>query len=187
MKLISPLDHPHSGKAAILIAIALVLGITVHEVFFLIALLIAAIACIEWGAHEVHVIHERKTHSQRQPASLAMRVALHPFLTGISRTHLALLADCAIATHFEKRQTILREGEFAKGVYLIESGKVVLESCEESGEPVVVDTIGPGIRLAVRGCSRRTSGGSPRARSNPLTPSFSMGQLCANIAKRTTR
>jgi hypothetical protein len=79
MKLINPLDHPHSGKAAILIAIALVLGITVHEVFFLIALLIAAIACIEWGAHEVHVIHElyeRKTHSQPQPASLATRVAL---------------------------------------------------------------------------------------------------------------
>ena len=150
MKLISPLDHPHSGKAAILIAIALVLGITVHEVFFLIALLIAAMACIEWGAHEVHVIHdlhERKTHSQPQPASLATRVALHPFLTGMSRTHLALLADCAIATHFEKGQTILREGEFAKGVYLIESGEVVLESGEESGEPVVVDTIGPGDPL----------------------------------------
>ena len=144
MKLISPLDHPHSGKAAILIAIALVLGITVHEVFFLIALLIAAIACIEWGAHEVHVIHERKTHSQLQPASLAMRVALHPFLTGISRTHLALLADCAIATHFEKGQTILRKGEFAKGIYLIENGEVVLESGEESGEPVMVDTIRAG-------------------------------------------
>ena len=150
MKLINPLNHPHSGKAVILIAIAIVLGITVHEVFFLIALLIAAIACIEWGAHEVHVIHElheRKTHSQPQPASLATRVALHPFLTGMSRTHLALLADCAIAAHFEKGQTILREGEFAKGVYLIESGEVVLESGEESGEPVVVDTIGPGDPL----------------------------------------
>ena len=147
MKLISPLDHPHSGKAAILIAIALVLGITVHEEFFLIALLIAAMACIKWGAHEVHVIHElheRKTHSQPQPASLATRVALHPFLTGMSRTHLALLADCAIATHFEKGQTILRKGEFAKGIYLIENGEVVLESGEESGEPVVVDTIRAG-------------------------------------------
>jgi CRP/FNR family cyclic AMP-dependent transcriptional regulator len=150
MKLINPLNHPHSGKAAILIAIALVLGITVHQVFFLIALLIAAIACMEWGAHKVHVIHElheRKTHSQPQPASLATRVALHPFLTGMSRTHLALLADCAIAAHFEKGQTILREGEFAKGVYLIESGDVVLESGEASGEPVVVDTIGPGDPL----------------------------------------
>ena len=58
-----------------------------------------------------------------------------------------MLADCAIATHFEKGQTILRKGEFAKGFYLIESGEVVLESGEESGEPVVVDTISPGDSL----------------------------------------
>jgi len=68
MKLINPLDHPHSGKAAILIAIFLALGITIHEFLFLVALMIAAIACLEWGAHEVHVIHERhenKLHSKR--------------------------------------------------------------------------------------------------------------------------
>jgi len=67
MKIINPVNHPHAGKAAILIAIAIVLAITVHEVFFLVALLIAAVACIEWGAHEVHVIHElheQKTHAQ---------------------------------------------------------------------------------------------------------------------------
>ncbi|HEU0274063.1 MAG TPA: hypothetical protein VFQ83_06010 [Candidatus Udaeobacter sp.] len=62
MKVINPLDHPHAGKAAILIAIAIVLAITIHEVFFLVALLIAAVACIEWGAHEVHVIHELHEH-----------------------------------------------------------------------------------------------------------------------------
>lgn len=78
---------------------------------------------------------------------MAARVALHPFLAGMTRTHLALLTDCAIAAHFEKGQTILRKGEFAKGFYLIESGEVVLESGEESSEPVVVDTIGPGDSL----------------------------------------
>ena len=62
MKLINPVNHPHAGKAAILIAIAIALAITVHEVFFLVALLIAAVACIEWGAHEVHVIHELHEH-----------------------------------------------------------------------------------------------------------------------------
>jgi hypothetical protein len=67
MKIINPLNHPHAGKAAILIAIAIALAITVHEVFFVVALLIAAVACIEWGAHEVHVLHElheRKAHAQ---------------------------------------------------------------------------------------------------------------------------
>ena len=64
MKIINPLNHPHAGKAAILIAIVLGLAITVHEVFLLAALLIAAVACIEWGAHEVHVIHELHEHKR---------------------------------------------------------------------------------------------------------------------------
>lgn len=88
-----------------------------------------------------------KTKSLTESAPLAKRVALHSFLAGMSRTHLALLTDCAIAAHFEKGQTILRKGEFAKGFYLIESGEVVLESGEESGEPVMVDMIGPGSTL----------------------------------------
>jgi hypothetical protein len=55
-----------------LIAIAILLAITVHEVFFLVALLIAAIACIKWGAHEVHLIHE--LHEKKaQPRSAAMQ------------------------------------------------------------------------------------------------------------------
>jgi CRP/FNR family cyclic AMP-dependent transcriptional regulator len=86
---------------------------------------------------------ERKIESE----PLATRVALHPFLAGMSHTHLALLTDCAISAHFKKGQTILREGKFAKGPYLIESGEVVLESGKGLGEPVVVDTIGPGDLL----------------------------------------
>jgi len=88
-----------------------------------------------------------KTEKETQSELMAARVALHPFLAGMTHTHLALLTDCAIAVHFEKGQTILRKGELAKGFYLIESGEVVLESGEESGEPVVVDTIGPGNSL----------------------------------------
>lgn len=88
---------------------------------------------------------ETETETKSEP--MAKRVALHPFLAGMNRRHLALLTDCAIAAHFEKGQTILRKGDFAKGFYLIESGEAVLESGEESGEPVVVDTMGPGDSL----------------------------------------
>lgn len=88
-----------------------------------------------------------KTESLTASEPLAMRVALHPFLAGMSRTHLALLSNCAIPAHFGKGETILREGEFANRFYLIESGKVVLESGGDFGEPVVVDTIGPGDLL----------------------------------------
>jgi CRP/FNR family transcriptional regulator, cyclic AMP receptor protein len=90
---------------------------------------------------------ETETETETKTEPMAKRVALHPFLAGLNRTHLALLTDCAIAAHFEKGQTILRKGEFAKGFYLIESGEAVLESGEESGEPVVVATIGPGDSL----------------------------------------
>jgi CRP-like cAMP-binding protein len=88
-----------------------------------------------------------KTESVTESEPLATRVALHPSLAGMSRTHLALLIDCAIPAHFEKGETILREGDIANRFYLIESGKVVLESDEDFGEPVVVDTIGPGDLL----------------------------------------
>ena len=52
-----------------------------------------------------------------------------------------------MATTFKKGQTILREGEFANRFYLVESGKVVLESGAGFNEPVVVETIGPGDLL----------------------------------------
>jgi CRP/FNR family transcriptional regulator, cyclic AMP receptor protein len=82
-----------------------------------------------------------------EPEPMTTRVALHPFLAGMNHTQLALLTDCAIAAHFKPGQIILREGELANRFYLIESGKVVLESGEDFGEPVIVETIGAGDLL----------------------------------------
>jgi len=82
-----------------------------------------------------------------KPESISIRVALHPFLAGMNPTQLALLSDCAIAVHFKKGQTILREGEMANRFYLIESGKVVLESVEKSSNPLIIETIGAGDLL----------------------------------------
>ncbi len=76
--------------------------------------------------------------------SLASRVTLHPFFIGMSRAHLALLASCASSTHFRMGQPILREGEVANHFYLIESGTAVIESGAGLGDPVVIETIGPG-------------------------------------------
>ncbi len=90
---------------------------------------------------------QTKTNTKIETEPLAARVTLHPFLAGMNRAQLALLTDCAMATHFKKGQTILREGEFANRFYLIESGKVTLESGADFGEPVVIETIGPGDLL----------------------------------------
>lgn len=84
---------------------------------------------------------------QVETEPIATRVALHPFLAGMNRVQLALLTDCAMATHFKKGQTILHEGEFANRFYLIESGKVVLESLDTSGKSLVIETLGSGDLL----------------------------------------
>jgi CRP/FNR family transcriptional regulator, cyclic AMP receptor protein len=88
-----------------------------------------------------------KAQTETKTESMAPRVALHPFLAGMNRTQLALLTDCAMASHVKPGQIILREGEQANRFYLIESGKVVLESGEGFGQPVVVETIGAGDLL----------------------------------------
>jgi CRP/FNR family transcriptional regulator, cyclic AMP receptor protein len=78
---------------------------------------------------------------------LATRVGLHPFLAGTNHRHLALLTDCAVTRHFNTDQIILSQGEFANGFYLIETGKVVLESETGFGQCIPIQTIGPGDLL----------------------------------------
>jgi CRP/FNR family transcriptional regulator, cyclic AMP receptor protein len=94
---------------------------------------------------QTFMLEQRKPHTE--PESMITRVSLHPFLAGMNPAQLALLADCAIPVHFRKGQTILREDELANRFYLIESGKVTLESNEGLGDPVTVETIGAGDLL----------------------------------------
>jgi CRP-like cAMP-binding protein len=85
--------------------------------------------------------------TQVQTEPIATRVALHPFLAGMNRMQLALLTDCAMAANFKTGQTILREGEFANRLYLIETGKVVLESGAGVSDRLILETIEPGDLL----------------------------------------
>ena len=75
------------------------------------------------------------------------RVALHPFLAGMNRKDLALLTDCAMVVQFAPGEIIFREGENANRFYLLESGRVVLESKRTEGEPLVIDTVRAGDLL----------------------------------------
>ena len=79
---------------------------------------------------------------------LEAQVAAHPFFIGMSAHYIRLLSDCALATRFEKDQVIFHAGETANRFYLIESGKVVLESAADAGSaPVIIDTIAAGDLL----------------------------------------
>ena len=78
---------------------------------------------------------------------IEQRLALHPFLKGMSRHHCELLALCATPTTFEENQVIFREGEPASGFYLIEDGSVSLEGRTPSGQRVIIDTVSAGEPL----------------------------------------
>jgi CRP-like cAMP-binding protein len=109
---------------------------------------------------------------------MATRVALHPFLAGMKQTQLALLTDCAMAAHFTPGQVVLRKGELANRFYLVESGKVVVESAENFGEPLVVEAISAGrpaglvldvsaLRLAFHRARCRANGSNLFLRYDP--------------------
>ena len=88
---------------------------------------------------EMHVVGEAR-------GQLEADVAAHPFLVGIGAHHIRLLADCAMRSQFTAGQVIFQKGETANRFYLIERGKVVLES--STGDEVVrIDEVGPGDLL----------------------------------------
>jgi CRP/FNR family cyclic AMP-dependent transcriptional regulator len=82
----------------------------------------------------------------RDRTELEAQVAAHPFLIGISANYIRLLADCAMRSHFETGHIIFREGESANRFYLIEHGKVTLES-STLGEPITIEEIRDGDLL----------------------------------------
>ena len=88
---------------------------------------------------EMHLVGARRDE-------LEGKVAAHPFLIGISEAHIRLLADCALRSEFTAGQVIFRKGETANRFYLIERGKVALES--STGDRVVkIDEVGDGDLL----------------------------------------
>ena len=88
---------------------------------------------------EMHLVGAKR-------AELEAAVAAHPFLIGVNPQHIRLLADCAMRSKFTAGQIIFRKGETANRFYLIEDGKVALES--STGDAVVrIDEVGPGDLL----------------------------------------
>ena len=64
----------------------------------------------------------------------------HPFLAGLQPAHLRVLADNALRMHYETGTTIFREGDPANRFYLIERGRVSLESRRQDEPPRIPAT-----------------------------------------------
>ena len=84
--------------------------------------------------------------SVRYP-DIEKRLVAHPFLKGMSKHHIELLALCATPTDFDEGQTIFLENEPASGFYLIETGKVALEKKTRDGTRFIIDTVSAGEPL----------------------------------------
>jgi CRP/FNR family cyclic AMP-dependent transcriptional regulator len=84
----------------------------------------------------------KNENSHRQSAEKI--ISTHPFLAGMSPHQLHLIRDYAMPAHFTANEVIFREGDPANRFYLIESGRVAIES-EVMGTPkALIQTIGPG-------------------------------------------
>jgi len=88
---------------------------------------------------EMHLVGANHTEIEAQ-------VATHPFLIGMSASHIRLLADCAMLSQFTAGQVIFHKGETANRFYLIERGRVALES-STLDEVVRIDEVGAGDLL----------------------------------------
>ena len=71
-------------------------------------------------------------------------ISEHPFLRDLKPKHLHALADNSMRMRYEVGQLIFREGDPANRFYLIEQGRVALESHGRDEKAVSIQTIGPG-------------------------------------------
>jgi CRP-like cAMP-binding protein len=71
-------------------------------------------------------------------------VAGHRFLHGLKPEQLRLLADSAMRIPYDAGEFIFREGDPANRFYLIEEGRVCLESPRQDEIAVPIQFIGPG-------------------------------------------
>ena len=80
----------------------------------------------------------------QDPEDVEAVISKHPFLAGLAREHLAVLAANALRVQYAPGTLIFRKGDPANRFYLLESGNVSLEDPRPGSSPAQLQTIGPG-------------------------------------------
>lgn len=73
-----------------------------------------------------------------------MELCEHPFVKGLRPEHRELLLESATPTTVRAGEVIFRPGNPANRFFLIETGRVVLETCTPKHDVVVIQSLGPG-------------------------------------------
>jgi CRP-like cAMP-binding protein len=68
----------------------------------------------------------------------------HAFLKKLRPEYLKILVGCAANVHFAAGKYIFHEGEAAGKFFLIREGKIAIEIHAPGGDPIIIQTIGPG-------------------------------------------
>lgn len=79
----------------------------------------------------------------------AAALATHPFLHGMSRDQLGVLAETACEVRFPARHRLFEDGGNANRFWLIRSGHVALDLHVPGEGPMVIETIGMGELLGL--------------------------------------
>jgi CRP-like cAMP-binding protein len=118
---------------------------------------------------------------------LEAAVAAHPFVLGLSEHQMRLLSDCAMQTKFEPGHVIFRQGETANRFYLIDHGKIALDSSASGEQPVIIDEIGDGDLLGWSWLFPPYVWHFTARAVTPATAIFFYGPSCANTVSVTNR
>lgn len=79
--------------------------------------------------------------------ALESLIVKHPFLSGLDPHFYHFFDECAVLRRYDRGQEIFHEHGNAEHFYLIESGKVALETFVPGRGMVTIQTLGPGEAL----------------------------------------
>jgi CRP-like cAMP-binding protein len=80
---------------------------------------------------------------------LERSLSTHPFLQGLDPEHIRFLVGCTRNVRYKPGEYLKHEGEHEDTLHLIRQGTVSIEAPSARGEPVVLETVGPGDVLGV--------------------------------------
>jgi CRP-like cAMP-binding protein len=77
-----------------------------------------------------------------QTENLAEILRQHPFLAGLSDSHMQVLIDCASNVRFAEGAPLIQEGEIANKFYLVRTGRIALETDVNARGKIRIQTVG---------------------------------------------
>jgi len=108
---------------------------------------ISSFDCAMGQENDSQMITDHGVCAMSQPSKTEI-LAGFPLLSGLEPEHLATLAGIAVPKRILKKAVLFREGEEAKGFYLLVSGKVKLSKISPSGKEQILHFVQKGQSFA---------------------------------------